>query len=79
MASARPTVTRLPSVVSTAAAVVAPAASGVKATPPPTFVGAAVEADDLCDCGAPASASAHPGGGVSRYASASGCVGFKPR
>ena len=77
MATARPTVMRLPSVVSTAAAVVAPAASGVKATPPPAFVGTAVEADDLCDCSAPA--SAHPGGGVSRYASASGCVGFKPR
>ena len=77
MASARPTVMRLPSVVSTAAAVVASAVGGVKATPPPTFVGSAVEVDDLCNCGH--ASMTHPGAVACRYAGACGCVGFTPR
>ena len=79
MASARPTVMRLPSVVSTAAAVVSTAVGGVKATPPPTFVGSAVEVDDLCHCGHEAGASHKGATAVCRYASACGCVGFQPR
>ena len=79
MASARPTVMRIPSVISTAAAVVASAVGGVKATRPPTFVGSAVEVDDLCNCGHDSGASHKGAAAVCRYAGACGCVGFTPR